>query len=164
MRFFFFELWLSLAFKALMGINPIFLVLKKIFQLFPMIYFVFAKAHYSEITANICCNCVQMYWECCVICSIFLRNIWNAQYEDFKINEKEKEIPRSQKLQQLDQFDAALCNYRPCFYINKGIINSLTHGWGRTAPAHGFKKIFRLSMTENSWPFLTFCCGCLIVA
>ena len=27
----------------------------------------------SEITANLCCNCVYLYWEGCVICSIYLR-------------------------------------------------------------------------------------------
>ena len=27
----------------------------------------------SEITANVYCNCVHIYWEGCVICSIYLR-------------------------------------------------------------------------------------------
>ena len=27
----------------------------------------------SEITANLYCNCVHLYWEGCVICSIYLR-------------------------------------------------------------------------------------------
>ena len=27
----------------------------------------------SEITANLYCNCVHLYWEGCVICSLYLR-------------------------------------------------------------------------------------------
>ena len=27
----------------------------------------------SEITANLYCNCVYLYWEGCVVCSIYLR-------------------------------------------------------------------------------------------
>ena len=30
----------------------------------------------SEITANLYCNCVHLYWEGCEICS----NLWNALY------------------------------------------------------------------------------------
>ena len=29
----------------------------------------------SEITTNLYCNCVHMYWEGCVICSIYLRSL-----------------------------------------------------------------------------------------
>ena len=34
-----------------------------------------------EITANLYCNFSYLYWEGCVICSIFCGNLWTTQYD-----------------------------------------------------------------------------------
>ena len=43
-------------------------------------YCIFTALGASEITTYLYCNCIHLYWEGCVICSIYCGNLWNALY------------------------------------------------------------------------------------